>query len=115
VAVLGGASWLSFTTSRATHDTVVTALSATPSGPADASGNRTVRVAASGLLAADGPYRITVTIPSGATTVQRTVPVTEAGTWRAFLRLPAAQRLTVSLYRAGDTTAYRTLAISAVD
>lgn len=115
VAVLGGASWLSFTTSRATHDTVVTALSATPSGPVDATGNRTVRVAATGLLAADGPYRISVTIPSGATVVQRTVAVTEAGTWRSSLRLPAAQRLTVSLYRAHDTTAYRTLAISAVD
>jgi hypothetical protein len=115
VAVLAGASWLSFTTSRATHDTVVTALSATPSGPVNAGGNRTVRVSASGLVASDGPYTITVAGPSGTATLKRIVSVTGDGTWSEALRMPGAQRMTVSLYRFGDTTAYRTLYISAVD
>jgi hypothetical protein len=114
-AVLGGASWLSFETSRATHDTVVTALSAAPPGPVNAAGNRTVRVSATGLLAEDGPYTVSVTGPAGTTPVRRTVAVTGDGTWSEALNLPAARRMTVSLYRAGDTTAYRTLVISAVD
>ncbi|GAA3919207.1 hypothetical protein [Actinoplanes auranticolor] len=114
-AVLAGASWLSFTTSRATHDTVVTALSATPSGRVNAAGNRTVRVSASGLVASDGPYTISVTGPSGTATLRRTVSVIGDGTWSDALSMPGAQRMTVSLYRFGDTTAYRTLYISAVD
>jgi hypothetical protein len=114
-AVLAGASWLSFTTSRATHDTVVTALSATPSGQVNAAGNRTVRVSATGLVASDGPYTLSVTGPSGTATVKRTVPVTGDGTWSEALSLPGAQRMRVSLYRYGDTTAYRTLYLSAVD
>lgn len=114
-AVLTGAGWLSFDTSRATHDTVVTALSATPPGPVDTAGNRTVRVSATGLVAAEGPYTISVTGPSGAATVKRTVSVTGDGTWSETLSVPAARRTTVSLFRWGDTTAYRTLQISAVD
>jgi hypothetical protein len=113
-AVLGGASWLSFQTSRSTHNTVVTALSAEPSGPVT-NQNRTVRLSASGLLAADGPYTVRVTGTAGTTTLERTVAVTGSGTWTEALSLPGAQRLTVSLYRAGDATAYRTLFISAVD
>ncbi|MFI7542801.1 hypothetical protein [Actinoplanes sp. NPDC049599] len=114
-AVLGGASWLSFDTSRATHDTVVTALSATPSGPVGSDGNRTVRVTATGLLAADGPYSVSVAGAAGTTTVRRTVAVTGDGTWSEELSMPGAQRMTVNLYRSEDTTAYRTLFISAVD
>ena len=113
--VLAGASWLSFETSRATHDTVVTALSATTPGPVDAAGNRLVEVSATGLLAGDGPYTVSVTGPAGTATVKRTVPVTRDGTWSETLSLPGAQRMTVSLYRSGDTTAYRTLYLSAVD
>lgn len=114
-AVLGGASWLSFATSRDVHDPVVTTLSAAPPGPVDAAGNRSVQLSAGGLLAADGPYTVSVTGPAGTATVRRTVAVTGDGTWTTRLSLPAAQRLTVSLYRSGDTTAYRTLYLSAVD
>lgn len=113
--VLAGASWLSFDTSRATHDTAVTALSATPPGPVDGAGNRTVRVSATGLLASDGPYTVSVTGPAGTATVKRTVAVTRDGTWSETLSLPGTQRMTVSLYRSWDTTAYRTLYVSAVD
>jgi len=114
-AVLGGASWLSFHTSRTSHDAVVTALSATPPGPVDAAGQRSVRVTASGLLAGDGPYTVRVTGTAGTATVERTVAVTGDGTWSEALSLPGAQRMTVNLYRSGDTTAYRTLLISAVE
>jgi hypothetical protein len=113
--VLGGASWLSFETSRDTHDTTVTALSATPSGPVNVAGNRTVRVTATGLLAADGPYTIRVTGRNATTLIERVVAVTGDGTWDAALNLPGAQRITVDLYRSGDTTAYRTLSLSAVE
>jgi hypothetical protein len=114
-AVLGGSGWLSFDTSRSSHDTVVTALSATPSGPVNAAGNRTVRVTASGLLAGEGPYTVRVTGTARTPTVERTVAVTAAGTWTAALSMPGGQRMTVNLYRSGDTTAYRTLSVSAVE
>ena len=113
--MLGGASWLSFDTSRETHDMVVTALSAAPPGRVDAAGHHLVRISASGLLAADGPYTLRVTGPGGSVTVRRTVAVTGDGSWSETLSLPGAQRMTVSLYRWGDLTAYRTLFISAVD
>ncbi|UQU68290.1 DUF1616 domain-containing protein [Couchioplanes caeruleus] len=115
LAVLGGASWLSFGTSRETFQTTVTALSAAPSGPVDAAGNRTVAVSVSGLVRADGPYTLTVTGPAGASVARRVISVTGAGTWTESLSLPGAQRLAVTLFRAGDTTAYRTLYISAVE
>jgi hypothetical protein len=114
VAILGGASWLSFGTSKATYDTAVTALSAAPPGPVDSDGNRAVQVSASGLVDSDGPYTVTVS-GVGATTVRRTVAVGSAGTWTESIPMPADTRMTVRLYRAGDSTAYRTLAISAVD
>jgi hypothetical protein len=114
VAILGGASWLSFGTSQATYDTAVTALSAAPPGPVGTDGNRAVRVSASGLVGSDGPYTVTVT-GVGATTVRRSVAVGADGTWAETIPMPADTRMTVRLYRAGDSTAYRTLAISAVD
>ncbi|MEV4640917.1 hypothetical protein AB0J80_26615 [Actinoplanes sp. NPDC049548] len=115
LAVLGGASWLSFGTSRATYETTVTALSAAPSGPVDALGNRVVAVSASGLVAADGPYRLTVSGAGGTTPTRRVIAPSGDGTWSENLTLPGDQRLTVSLYRFGDTGAFRTLYISAVE
>ena len=115
LAVLGGASWLSFGTSRETYETTVTALSAGPSGPVDAAGNRTVAVSVSGLIRTDGPYTLVVTGAPGTTATRRVIAVTGADEWTETLTMPAAQRMTVNLYRSGDTTAYRTLFISAVE
>jgi hypothetical protein len=115
LAVLGGASWLSFGTSRETYETTVTALSAAPSGPVDASGNRVVAVSASGLVASDGPYTLTVRGTAGTTPTRRVIAPAEDGTWSEQLTLPGDQRMTVGLYRAGDTAAFRTLYISAVE
>ncbi|MET8151486.1 DUF1616 domain-containing protein [Actinoplanes sp. NPDC049668] len=113
--VLGGAGWLSFETSRTTHDTAVTALWAGPSGPVDRAGNRTVQVSAKGLLPQDGPYTLRVLSAAGKVVLTRPVTANADGTWTAALRLPGAQRMTVNLYRAGVDTAYRTLYLSAVD
>ncbi|MEU4219114.1 hypothetical protein [Actinoplanes sp. NPDC026623] len=115
VLMLGGACWLSFGNSRSTHDTTVTALWAAPPGPVDAAGNRRVEVSASGLLAADGPYKLRVLTAAGKVALARTVPVTGDGSWTEALSVPGAQRMTVNLYRARDTTAYRTLFLGAVD
>jgi hypothetical protein len=114
VALLGGASWLSFTNSRDSYETTVTALSAAPSGPVNAAGTRAVAVTVSGLVAADGPYSLVATGTTSAATVRRTITVPENGYWTDSLTLPGSQRITIDLYRSGDTTAYRTLYISAV-
>jgi len=114
LAVLGGASWLSFGTSRETYETTVTALSAGPSSVVDAAGNRTVAVSVSGLVRTDGPYTLVVTGAPGTTATRRVIAVS-ADRWSETLTMPGAQRMTVNLYRAGDTTAYRTLFISAIE
>ena len=113
LAVLAGAGYLSFVSSYESYDVTVTALSAEPPGPVSASGERTVEVTASGLVAADGPYTVAVTDPAGARLVERPVAVDGDGTWTQTLSVPAGRRLTVGLFRAGDTTAYRTLIIAA--
>ena len=112
LAVLAGAGYLSFVSSYSSYDVTVTALSAEPPGPIGVDGRRTVEVTASGLLAADAPYTMTVTGPDGARLLERPVTADGDGTWTAALTLPAADRLTVGLFRAGDTTAYRTLIIA---
>ena len=54
-----------------------------------------------------------VSRPDGTRLAERTVAVTGSGRWQATLRLPAADRLTVALFRARDTVAYRTLYLAA--
>lgn len=113
VAVLAGAGYLSFVNSRASYDVTVTRLSAAPPGVVDAAGNRVVEVSASGLIADSGPYNLLVTNPAGANVLERAITVDGDGSWSAALTLPATVRLTVGLFRADDTTAYRTLLIAA--
>jgi hypothetical protein len=115
LAILGAASWLSYDSSRNSSDTTVTALSAAPSGPVNSAGTRAVEVTVTGLIAADGPYSLVATGTTGTATLRRTIEVPTSGTWSQNLTLPGSQRITVSLYRAGDSTAYRTLFISAVE
>ncbi|BFU44361.1 hypothetical protein [Krasilnikovia sp. MM14-A1004] len=113
LAVLGGASWLSYGSSHRSYETTVTALAAGEPGPVTASGTRLVPVTATGLLPEYGPYTLAVLGPTGRTTEQRTIPVTADGTWTASLSLPGRQRMTVNLLRSGETTPYRTLYIAA--
>jgi hypothetical protein len=115
VALLGGASWLSYDSSRNASEATVTALSAAPSGPVNSAGTRAVAVTVTGLVASDGPYSLVATGTTSASTLRRTIEVTGDGTWTQSLTLPGSQRITINLYRSGDTTAYRTLYISAVE
>jgi hypothetical protein len=112
-ALLAGAGYLSLISSQHSYDVTVTTLAAAPPAPADASGQRDVAVSASGLVAADGPYTVVVSRPDGTRLAERTVAVTGSGSWQATLRLPATDRLTVGLFRAGDTVAFRTLYLAA--
>jgi hypothetical protein len=114
LAILGGAGWLSYGGSRAAYDTTVTALSAAPSGPVNSTGTRTVTVSATGLVAAEGPYILVVSGSGRYPATRRTIHVTGSGTWTAGLSLPGSQRMTLALYRAGDSSAYRTLFVAAV-
>jgi hypothetical protein len=116
VAILGGASWMAYHSSKSSYDsTVVTALSAAPSGPVNSAGTRAVAVTASGLVAADGPYTLVATGTSAKTTLRRTITVPANGSWTQSLTLPGSQRITINLYRSGNSSAYRTLFISAVE
>ena len=115
VALLGGASWLSYASSKNSYETTVTALSAAPSGPVNSAGTRAVAVTATGLIAADGPYTLVATGSESTSTLRRTIEVTGSGTWSQSLTLPGSQRITVNLYRAGESAAYRTLYISPVE
>jgi hypothetical protein len=112
-AVLGGAAWLSVTSARRSYDVTVTTLSAAPPGAANADGQRSVAVTATGLVPADGPYALVVAAPDGTGTERRTV-VPAGGTWTGQLTV-GRDRTTVGLYRAGDVTAYRMLYIAAVE
>ena len=116
VTLLGYAGRLSLADARRVSAVTVTALSATPPSPIAAARRtaqitRTVQVTASGLLAADGPYSLAVA-DARRHTFWRTVDVPDGGTWSAYLGL-GPERITISLYRAADTTAYRTLYIAA--
>ncbi len=114
VAILGGAGWLSLGTSLATDNTsAVTALSASPPAPADADGNRTVVVKATGLRTADAPYRVIVSSVTGTTARSRTVSPDADGEWTETVTIPADRRVTIGLYRADDDTVYRTISIAA--
>jgi hypothetical protein len=111
LAVLGGASWLSYSSARDGFETTVTTLSAEPPAGMNPAGLRTVRVSATGLLAEAGPYRLVVTGENGGVIIERSVAAA-GGSWAEALNLPGRQRLTVHLYRGADGTPYRTLLIS---
>ena len=113
VAMLGAAGWLSVTSAQRSYAVRVTTLSAAPPGLVNAAGQRTVAVTATGLVPADAPYALVMTAPDGTETERRTV-VPIGGTWTGRLTL-SRDRSTVGLYRAGDTTAYRTLHLAAVE
>jgi hypothetical protein len=112
VAMLGAAAWLSVTSAQRSYDVTVTTLSAAPPGAVDAADRRTVAVTATGLVPADGPYALVVTTPDGTETERMVLPT--GGTWTGRLTL-SRERTTVGLYRAGDTGAYRTVYIAAVE
>lgn len=112
LAMLGFAGWFSFGNSKAAYDVSVTALSATKPTDPDAAGERSLEIKATGLVAADGPYQVVVTGDAGTAAVRRTVPVSRTGVWVQRMTV-GPERTTISLYRSGDSAAYRTLYVSA--
>jgi hypothetical protein len=111
IVVLGGASWVSYTSARDGFETTVTALSAGRPGATNVAGLRDVPVAVSGLVAGDGPYRLVVSGENGLVIEQRTLSGTDAA-WAATLTLPSRQKVTVHLFRAADTQPYRIVLLS---
>ncbi|GLY95030.1 hypothetical protein Acsp02_22850 [Actinoplanes sp. NBRC 103695] len=112
LAVLGGAGWLSYANSQDSYRVTVTTLYSDLPGPVGTDGGWDVSIRASGLVEADGPYTVVATDPTGNRTVERTIPGGD-GVWGATIRLPSATRMTIGLYRAGDTAAYRTVIVAA--
>jgi hypothetical protein len=110
VLMLAGAGWLSLASSIRTHHVTVTTLSVVPPGAVDSSGDRSVQVNATGLTSGTGAYTLLVT--SGTTSERTTVTADEHGLWNSTLQLPGDERLTLALYRAGETTALRTVIVA---
>jgi hypothetical protein len=111
VVILGAAGVFSLTDARHTADVTVTALSAAPPQSVG-NGRWTVAVTASGLVAADGPYTLVVTGPSGVESMRRTLDAPGNGTWTGDL-VVGPGRTSIALYRAADATPYRILYIAA--
>jgi hypothetical protein len=109
VAMLAGATWLSLATSISSHEVTVTTLSVVPPGAVDSSGDRSIQVNATGLSPRSA-YALQVTSTSENT--RTTVTADENGLWTSTLRLPGDERLTLALYRAGSTTALRTVIVA---
>jgi hypothetical protein len=110
VLMLAGAAWLSLASSIRTHHVTVTTLSVVPPGAVDSSGDRNVQVNATGLTPGTGAYTLLVT---SVTTNRRTaVTADRHGLWTSTLRLPGDERLTLALFRAGETTALRTVIVA---
>jgi hypothetical protein len=111
VLLLAGATWLSLASSIRSHHVAVTTLSVVPPGAADSSGERSVLVSATGLAAGDA-YRLVVTTAKGTGGTSVTVSADHSGLWTSTLRLPGDDRLTLGLYRTGETAALRTVIIA---
>jgi hypothetical protein len=110
VAMLAGAGWLSLSTSIRTHQVTVTTLSVVPPGAADASGDRSIQVNATGL--AGGPDAYALQVTSATRNTRTAVIADERGLWTSTLRLPGDERLTLALYRAGGTSPLRTVIVA---
>ncbi|MBO3738882.1 DUF1616 domain-containing protein [Actinoplanes flavus] len=111
--MLAGVGIWSFADSVQTYDVGVTSLSAAPPGAVDPAGNRSVQVTAAGLSASGGPYTMVVTGTSGEELSRHDITPDTDGDWTGRLTVPADERVTVDLFRAGDPTAIRTLIIAA--
>jgi hypothetical protein len=113
VALVAGAAWYSVATSVNTHNVTVTALSVTPPSAANALGERSVAVTATGLAAGNGAYALVVTSPTGAETSRQELTADRAGAWTGSVTVPGGARTTIGLFRAGDAVPYRSVIVAA--
>jgi hypothetical protein len=112
VLMLAGAVTLSFTSSIRSQEVTVTTLSVVPPGAGDSTGKRSVQVDATGLSGGASAYRLVVTTAKGTGDTSVAITADGHGGWTSTLQLPSDDRLTLGLYRAGDTTALRTVIIA---
>jgi hypothetical protein len=110
--MLAGASWLSLASSIRSHHVTVTTLSVVPPGKSDLTGQRNVRISATGLTAGTAAYRLVVTTATGTGGTDVAVTADRKGLWTSTLRLPGYDRLTLDLYRTGAAAALRTVIIA---
>ncbi len=114
LALLAGAGWVSLASAaRQRAATHVTVLSIVDVSDATAAGTRAVTLEVTNQESAATGYTLSVTGPDGyAVTVGLTASKTSA--WRRTIVVPANERVTASLYRSGDPTAYRTVFVHGV-
>jgi hypothetical protein len=86
----------------------VTTLSVVPPTAPDSAGNRNIQVNATGL--SPGTYPLEVTSTAGTT--RTPVTADTHGLWTSTLTRPGNERLTLALFRAGETTALRTVIVA---
>ena len=107
------AVWLSLASSIRSDDGTVTTLSvAPPAAGSEDSGQRSVQVSASGLSAGEDAYQLVVTTTTGTGGTSVAVTADGRGSWSSTLQLPADDRLTLVLRRAGETAALRTVIVA---
>ncbi len=111
-AVLGGAAWLSLDSVRQSTPGPVTALSVGRPGAPMANNLRPVPVTVTGMVGASAPYRVAVTASNGADAEVRTLVADATGGWAGTLLVPANDRVSINLYRAGDAAPFRTTLLS---
>jgi hypothetical protein len=112
VLMLAGAVTLSLVSSIRSQHVTVTTLSVVPPGPADAAGTRNVQINATGLATGAAAYKLVITTAKGTGATSVAVTADGNGLWTSTLTLPGNDRLTLDLYRAGATTALRTVIIA---
>jgi hypothetical protein len=112
VLLLAGIGWWSFNDSVETYDATVTTLSAAPPGPVDPDGNRSVQVSATGLDSAGGPYRLVLTGTAGTELSEHNLTPDDDGSWTGRVSVPGEERVTMDLFRSGESDAFRTVIIA---
>ncbi|GAA4937456.1 DUF1616 domain-containing protein [Actinoplanes utahensis] len=113
VLLLAGAGVWSYADSVGTYDIRVSTLSAEPPGPAGADGARTVQISATGLASSAGPWSMVLTGDEGVEISRQAITPDTGGDWTGRLTVPGDERVTVNLFRGGETGAFRTLIIAA--
>jgi hypothetical protein len=113
IALLTGAGFASVTQSRAAHDVRVLSLSAAPPSAANASGERTVTLTATGLPAHSRAYAVVVSTTASPATDRREVVADAGGGWTGDVVVRGGERTEVKLFEAGAAAPARTLVIAA--
>jgi hypothetical protein len=105
--VLTGAAWLSMRSAGAESSSVSTALSIQDTLATTAT-TRAVRIQLTSGITGSTAFRVTVTGADGHTTTL-SVTLGYGQTWSQSVDVPASGKVSASLYRPADTTAYRTV------